>query len=199
MVVVAGPSGSGKSVRFRISDFGVDSFNVDERCRELHGSFQGIPPEIRLRAQKECEHFVEDHIRTRTSFATETTLRSTIAIDQAMRAKSAGFFTSVIYVATGNVTINVERIRLRGLAKGHAATPETIRENYRLSMGNLARALAAFDRGEVFDNSGLEPRLVLEVRDGQRRAIHHPVPAWLRDALAGTSLDAEFGGRPDRP
>lgn len=193
MVVVAGPSGSGKSVCFRISDFGVDFFNVDERCRELHGSFQGIPPEIRLHAQKECELFVEGHIRTGVSFATETTLRTTIAIEQAKQARSAGFVTSVIYVATNDAAINVERVRRRGLAGGIAATPETVRENYRLSMGNLPNALAAFNRSEVFDNSDLEPRLVLEVKDGQRRAVHEPVPAWLRNAIPGISLDAGFG------
>jgi len=52
MTVVAGPSGSGKSIRFSVSDFGVESFNVDDRCRALHGSYLGIPVGVRAQAQQ---------------------------------------------------------------------------------------------------------------------------------------------------
>ncbi len=122
MTVVAGPPGSGKSTRFRVQDFGVDSFNVDDRCRELNDSYQGIPLEVRKQAQEECERFVREHIRTEISFATETTLGGrAVAAKQAHQAKGDGFFTSIIYVATGDVELNVERIRRRGLAGGHSA------------------------------------------------------------------------------
>ena len=73
---------------------------------------------------------MEEHIRTRRSFATETTLRTTVAIDQATRAKAAGFFTSIIYIGTGDVEINVERVRLRALTGGHSAPPDAIRDTY---------------------------------------------------------------------
>jgi predicted ABC-type ATPase len=188
MIVVAGPSGSGKSVRFSVHTFGVKAFNVDDRCRELHGSYLNIPQQVRKRAHEECERFVEDHIQKKTSFATETTLRTIIAIEQAKRAKKAGFFTSFVYIATDDVETNIERIRLRGLAGGHSAPPDTIRENYRNSLGNLAYALEVFDRGEVYDNSGARPCLVLEVRNGRIQASHPPIPNWVREALAGSSL-----------
>lgn len=96
-------------MRFRIQDFGVDSFNVDERCRDLHGSYQNIPPEIRALAQEECERFVVERIRTGTSFAVESTLGGrAVAAEQARQAKEAGFFTSIVYVATGDAELNVE-------------------------------------------------------------------------------------------
>lgn len=193
LTVVAGPSGSGKSIRFAVRDVGVDAFNVDDRCRELHGSYQGIPPAVRAQAQKECEEFVEEHIRNGISFATETTLRTTVAIDQATRAKAAGFSTSIIYIGTGDVEINVERVRLRGLAGGHSAPPEGIRDNYARSLHNLPAALVVFDRADVYDNSGSEPRLVLEIRGGHIKAIHAPIPRWVSEALAGTALAAEVG------
>jgi predicted ABC-type ATPase len=192
LTVVAGPSGSGKSVRFSVRDVGVDAFNVDDRCRNLYGSYQGIPPVVRAQAQMECERFVEEHIRDGVSFATETTLRTTVAIDQATRAKAAGFSTSIIYIGTGNVEINVERVRLRGLAGGHSAPPEGIRDNYTQSLRNLPAALVAFDRADVYDNSGAEPRLVLEIRDGHVKAIHSPLPTWIHEALDGTHLAAEL-------
>ena len=165
---------------------------MDNRCRELHGSYKGIPPEIRSQAQTECEAFVQDHIRAKKSFATETTLRTRVAIVQANQAQAAGFSTSIIYVATGEVEINVERVRRRGLASGHSASPETIRENYAQSLENLPAALAAFDQADLFDNAGSEPRLVLEVRGGNVKAVHPPLPPWVRFALAGTALAAQL-------
>lgn len=190
--MVAGPSGSGKSDRFSVYDAGVDAFNVDDRCAELHHSYTGIPPAIREQAQKECEEFVDEHIRTGKSFATETTLRTTVAIEQAIRAKSAWFSTSIIYIGTGDVEINIERIRLRGLAGGHSAPAEAIRENYARSLQNLPAALEAFDCADLYDNAGAEPRLALEVRNGHVKAVHGPLPRWVRETLAGTDLEQEL-------
>lgn len=59
-IVVAGPSGSGKSLLFPVANLGVDAFNVDDRCAELNaGSYAGISAAIRSRAQRECELFIE--------------------------------------------------------------------------------------------------------------------------------------------
>lgn len=190
MTVVAGPPGSGKSNRLDIHDLGVDAFNVDERCAQLNGgSYHAIPPGTRKQAQEECERFVARHIEARASFATETTLGgNAVAADQALRAKAAGFFTSLVYVATGDVAINIERVRRRGLACGHAAPPDVIRDIHRQSVGNLAGGLQVFDRGEVYDNSGGGPRLVLRTSRGRVAEVCAPVPDWLRRALADSPL-----------
>ncbi len=56
MTVVAGPPGSGKSVLFNVRHFGVDWFNVDDRCNELHGSYQSTPTHIRQRGRLVAQH-----------------------------------------------------------------------------------------------------------------------------------------------
>ena len=92
MIVVAGPSGSGKSTYFPVADLAEAYFNVDDRCAVLNqGSSQQIPPEIRARAQQECQDFIETCTRELRSFAVETTLRTDIAIQQAKQARAAGF------------------------------------------------------------------------------------------------------------
>ena len=96
MIVVAGAPGSGKSTLFPVQSFGIDAFNVDDRCRQLHGSYQGIPPEIRRIASAECESFIRNHIERHISFAVETTLRTSIAIEQA-RAARANRFTTILF------------------------------------------------------------------------------------------------------
>jgi hypothetical protein len=35
MVVVAGPPGSGKTRYFPVAAFGVDAFNIDDRCAQI--------------------------------------------------------------------------------------------------------------------------------------------------------------------
>jgi dephospho-CoA kinase len=64
MIVVAGPPGSGKSSVFPVAQTGVDHFNIDDRAAQLNGgSYRNIPPEIRAQSNRECELFIEAHIR----------------------------------------------------------------------------------------------------------------------------------------
>ena len=77
MIVVAGPPGSGKTRYFPVTAFGVDSFNIDDRCAQILGSYRAIPRDVRRAVAKECERFVLDHIEQGKPFAVETTLRTT--------------------------------------------------------------------------------------------------------------------------
>jgi hypothetical protein len=81
MLVVAGPPGSGKTTYFPVTAFGVDSFNVDDRCAQIVRSYRAISPDVRRAVAQECEWFVQDHINRRLSFAVETTLRTTKAVE----------------------------------------------------------------------------------------------------------------------
>ncbi len=186
MVVVAGPSGSGKSRHFPVTMFDGDGFNVDERASVYNGgSFRAIPRAARLRAQQECEAFVEDHIARRRSFAVETTLRSGIAIEQARRAKSAGFEANMIFVAAGHADECVRRVRVRGLAGGHAAPEVELRDIYARSMANLLLAVDVFDSIELLDNSapGAPPRSVGVVTGGRFVALIEPLPEGVPAGL----------------
>ncbi|WP_437611380.1 hypothetical protein WMF20_05730 [Sorangium sp. So ce834] len=186
MIVVAGPPGSGKSLHFPVAELGGDGFNVDVRAAALNGgSFRSIPRTVRRRAQKECEAFVEDHIARRASFAVETTLRTRIALEQAQRARDAGFSTIMIFVTAGRADECVRRVRLRGLAGGHAAPEDELRDIYERSMSNLVAALEIFDHVELYDNSvrGTAPRLVGSVIDGRFVAAPGALPDWIPERL----------------
>lgn len=80
LIVVAGPSGSGKSRSFPREYFesqGIDYFNIDDRLRELNGgSFDQVSQPLRDQANRDLNHFVECHIAERKDMAFETTLRS---------------------------------------------------------------------------------------------------------------------------
>jgi predicted ABC-type ATPase len=188
MIVVAGPSGSGKSRHFGVTSFGVAFFNVDDRCAELNGgSYRAIPVEIRAQAQQECEQFVSRCTAQGTSFAVETTLRTSVAIDQAIRARAAGFVVKMIFVATDDVQRNVLRVARRALDGGHSAPTKRIVDIYGRSLANLAQAIAVFDEVLLYDSTAhdTQPRLVRAYREQCIAFDEPPVPAWLAAAMDG--------------
>jgi predicted ABC-type ATPase len=189
MIVVAGPPGSGKTRYFPVSAFGVDAFNIDDRCAQILGSYRAIPREVRRAVARECERFVSDHIERQESFAVETTLRTTVAIEQAELARKSGFATEMSFVATDSIAENVARVLQRAQAGGHGASEREIRAIHRASVANLRAAVAAFDRVRVYDSTPrwAPPRLVGVARGG-RLVRQGPTPAWLDDAVvAGDS------------
>src|SRR6266852_4482273 len=107
MIVVAGPPGSGKTRYFPVTAFGVDAFNIDDRCAQILGSYRAIPRDVRRAVARECELFVLDHVDRAQSFAVETTLRTTAAIEQAKLAGQHGFVTEMRFVATDSIAENV--------------------------------------------------------------------------------------------
>jgi predicted ABC-type ATPase len=185
MIVVAGPPGSGKTRFFPVTAFGVDSFNIDDRCAQIVGSYRAIPRDIRHAVAKECEAFILSHIQRQVSFAVETTLRTTAAIDQARLARSSGFVTEMRFVATGSVTENVARILQRAQAGGHAASEREIRAIHQASIANLGAAIAVFHWVNVYDSTirWAAPRLVATAHEAQV-VRHGATPSWL-DGLLG--------------
>ena len=184
MIVVAGPPGSGKTRYFPVTDVDVDSFNIDDRCAQLVGSYRGISRDVRRAVARQCERFVLDHIARRVSFAVETTLRTSAAIEQAEAARAHGFFTQMRFVATESVSENIARVVQRAQAGGHAASEPELRAIHAASIGNLARAIATFDRVQIYDSTTrwTTPRLVAIARNGNvvRRGT---TPEWLTAAL----------------
>jgi len=199
MDLVAGPQGSGKSTFFPVADSGHDSFNIDDRRRELNrGSSRKIPVEARRRAIKDYVEFIEGHIRRRRSFAIEVTLGKEITFQQAERARQAGFRVHLTYVAA-EIDDCIGRVANRVEAGGHGVSASVLRETYAASMRNLSKAVREFDVVQIYDNSrearledapeDVTPQLVLEAQRGAITYAHPRPPRWLRAALRATGHD----------
>jgi predicted ABC-type ATPase len=184
MIVVAGPPGSGKTRYFPVTAFGVDSFNIDDRCAQILGSYRAIPRDVRRAVAKECERLVLDHIDHGRSFAVETTLRTPAAIEQAGLARKSGFATEMRFVATDSIAENVARVLQRAQAGGHGASEREIRAIHQASVANLRSAVVAFDRVRVYDSTTrwAPPRLIAVARGG-RLVRHGAAPRWIEVAL----------------
>jgi predicted ABC-type ATPase len=167
MYVVAGPAGSGKTSAFPGDSFGCDYFNADHYAAMLNGgSYIGISKSIRKEVGPVCEKFIQDHIAAGKDFATETTLRSTIAFDQMKQAHEAGFTVSFLYICVDSMDTSVKRVKQRAFMGGHSASEETVQDIRSKSLFNLRRAFEelgkTIDAFEIYDNSalGMPPKLI---------------------------------------
>ena len=185
MIVVAGPPGSGKTSSFPVTGFGVDGFNIDDRCAQILGSYRAIPRHVRRAVAKECERFVQRHIETARSFAVETTLRTRAAIEQAQLAQARGFATEMIFIATESVDENLARILQRAQGGGHGASEREVRAIHEASLANLGAAIDAFERVDIYDSTARwsTAQLVATSHDG-RIERHRASPLWFEKALA---------------
>jgi predicted ABC-type ATPase len=134
---------------------------------------------------KECERFVLDHIERAKSFAVETTLRTTAAVEQADLARKHGFSTELLFIATDSIAENIARVLQRAQGGGHGASERDVRAIHAASIANLRKALAVFDHASIYDStpSWIAPRLVAVAQNG-RVVCRGPSPAWLERALS---------------
>jgi predicted ABC-type ATPase len=199
MVIVAGPPGSGKTTRFPVAEFGVDSFNADYRAAQLNaGSFRGISKEIRSQVNVEFQKWILDHISARKSFALETTLRSQVTFEQAQLAREHGFWTSMYYVASGSVEECIKRIKARAYRGGHSASESVVRDIFQKSLHHLVTARDFGDGGinrvEIYDNSAnladeKNVQRIMSMRQGRVTSLASNVPSWLEHLLKGTKFE----------
>ncbi len=116
----------------------------------------------------------------------ETTLRTQLPLDQAERARQAGFATQMIYLATNDPEINVTRALARQAGGGRDVESSNVRAVHERSLLNLRRALQELDRVEAYDSSARETKPSFQFVASRGavclRAEH--LETWAREALA---------------
>ena len=213
MVIVAGPSGGGKSSLFPIFKTEIDAFSTDLRAASLLGEAIGagrpvwLPePEhvarymgFRQQAGREMERFIDDHIDRRRSFAFETTLRE-VTFEQTRRATHNGFRVEMIFVVGGDAKEHAERVAERGVRGGHISSEAALFDIYERSLNMLRRAfeenkrknievLAVYDNPRTPVNEQPRPSLVVEMVRGSVAQIRDRCPAWFHAAVRGTQFE----------
>ena len=165
MVIVAGPSGGGKSSIlnvFKLHD--VDAFNVDDHAARLFAQlrggttpiYRGVPLAIRNQAREQMRDFIKEHIDAGRSFAFETTLRD-ITFAQAREATRRGFRVEMIFIAAGGLQEHIARVEARAERGGHTASRQSIAEIYNRALGHLIDALRTTDEGTLPAHGGPQP------------------------------------------
>ena len=84
------------------------------------------------------------------------------------------------FICTSSPKINIERVNLRIKQGGHPVNEEKIIKRYYRSLTLLREATKKTYRTFVWDNSGEEPKLILEVFKGDKVTyLNKEVPYWV--------------------
>jgi predicted ABC-type ATPase len=189
LLVIAGPNGAGKTTvtaRLREERWseGVEYLNPDEIARDRFGDWNS--PTAVLQAAEWTAQRREELLSSRAGIAFETVMSTDDKLDFIVRAKTAGYFVRVFFVATSDPRINAGRIANRVLAGGHSVPIEKILARHVRAVANLGSAIAVSDRVYVYDNSvdGVEARLCIRTQDGLLRKVYSALSDWVADSVA---------------
>lgn len=189
LIVIAGPNGSGKTTvtqKFLHHEWseGVLYINPDLIANKLFGDWNSR--EAVLKAANYCSELREKCLLEKTSFVFETVFSSKDKIDFLLRAKEAGYFIRVFFIATTHPSINASRIANRVMEGGHDVPITKIISRYYKSISNCEIIAGVVDRLYVYDNSidDVDAKPLFRLNNGVLGKIYENViPKWAQNIL----------------
>ncbi len=179
--VFAGPNGAGKTTLFNDMLRGdIPYVNADEIAHTLDPASGGIDA---IRAGRLAISRRNAMIARRECLSIETTLSGNSALAFMKRAKTAGYHLSLAYVGIDTPELSRARIDLRVAAGGHDVPQDAVARRHPDSMRRLSAAMELADNALVFDNSGIERRLLLHAAGGRAKYISDGKPMWFFNAV----------------
>lgn len=119
-------------------------------------------------------NFIENAI----SFCFETVMSDSRKLDLIKTAKDRGYKIYLYFVATEDVRINIERVKMRVKSGGHNVTEAKIKSRYPKTLDLLYDAIRLTDRAYLFDNSD-KMIWFAEITDGKTLELKtEDVPNW---------------------
>jgi len=128
-----------------------------------------------------CADFIRRKLlEKRMSFTFETVMSSPDKIELLQAAQQLGYRTYLYYIATDDVSININRVKQRVMAGGHDVPQDKIVSRYQRSLKLLPQAIKATNRAYIFDNSGSAAVWLCEITDGEKLDCKQQyVPDWV--------------------
>lgn len=189
LIVIAGPNGSGKtSITSRLlkHEWLEDSvyINPDNVAEDIFGDWNSS--EAVFKAARYCAEWREKCLSDSQSLIFETVMSGDDKVDFILRAKKAGFFVRVFFIATSNPAINAARIANRVIKGGHDVPITKIISRYRKSIINCVKVSSVVDRLYVYDNSvdGEEAKIQFRLVNGVvGKKYIVDMPEWAKAIL----------------
>jgi predicted ABC-type ATPase len=105
-------------------------------------------------------------LETGLSFSFESVMSHEDKIQFLKKAQESGYRTYLYYVATDDPSINIDRVKDRVKAGGHPVPEQKIIDRYYRSINLLKDAIKYTNRAYIFDNSGENSLLMVEITNG---------------------------------
>lgn len=110
----------------------------------------------------------------------ETVMSHSSKLETLKKSKEKGYKNYLYFISTENVEINKQRVIERVKNGGHPVPVNKIEDRYYRSLEYLMEAIQHTHRTFVFDNSGSNSVLVLDIFDGKKITIHSDsIPVWI--------------------
>lgn len=189
LIVIAGPNGSGKTTitsKILKHEWMEDAVyvNPDQVAQKRFGDWNS--KEAVMQAVEYCEKQRENCLSDRKSLIFETVLSSEDKVDFIRRAREAGFFIRIFFVATSHPSINAGRIAQRVMEGGHDVPITKVISRYYKSILNCKRCATLADRTYIYDNSidDADARLLFRMTSGQLfKQYTDDIPEWAMPIL----------------
>ena len=182
MIMLAGPNGAGKSTIYEHivrSKFNAPFINADKIQKEelSDQSMQGA-----YQAAKIAEQRRQEYLKSKLSFASESTFSHPSKLQLIEEAIQADFSVVVYHVNVRTPELSVARVEERVKEGGHDVPEEKIRARYTRNQALIKQAVLRADIGFVYDNSGLNqlPQLCLVFKHGKIVFTEESLPAWVK-------------------
>ena len=182
LTVIAGPNGSGKSTLInhlikKGVDFGL-YINADDIAREnIWTGDEGA-----REAQAEAGRLRDEYLAAGSNFSFETVMSHPSKVEFMTRARSAGYYVTLFFVATSDPVLNLERVQARVALGGHDVPEDRVLARYHRSLKLLPQAIAACNKCLVFDNSS----------DGWAPGAEHLRPVAIAGRVAPNRIRLQF-------
>lgn len=185
LFIFAGINGAGKSTFTR--DMSIDDhlviINPDVITTELLGRSQNLPEGTNVKAGRIALERRQEYIQSHKSFGFESTLSSQQDFKTINNAIENGFNITLIYVGLNSVDLAKERVSNRVQHGGHDIPKEAIERRYQKSLDNLMKILPMVHNAKIYDNSGSEYKLLLEIQNKKIIHTHPNINEWAKNAV----------------
>ena len=178
-VLLAGPNGSGKSTLAKTLKFrslGLEMLNPDDIAKLAPQGSNSL-----IWSGREIHRLIDGKIKSRVSFAVETTLSGNNHFKTIALCKAVGFYTAMHFVFVENVTAAMGRVRERVIWGGHDVPEADQLRRFQRSFENAVKMISIVDEAHFYNNSDAAPhKRVAQYLQGKPTYIAENVPDWLR-------------------
>jgi predicted ABC-type ATPase len=193
LTIFAGPNGSGKTTLR--NQFVKDGYNLGDyvNADDILARWPYLVPDFTSQQDREVWAFNEAERQRQAlldggeAFSFETVFSHESKLDFMRKARDAGYFIRLLFVATDSPDLNVARVSKRVRDGGHDVDTRKVLARYKRTLTLLPLAMEQADHAVLFDNSGTSMRAVVALmRSADRPAsmqIQTPIPEWVNDAM----------------